>query len=167
MEAIGVCFERVRVDPTPGSNAAGGWAYRMSPAVDALGMYETLEGAEKEGVRFAVRQVLDQELKKLELVREKEARERRMGEVLAKEVVTMPVVEDKKGKKRKVGKVKRDFFGRLVVEVEGDEEEEKKKRRKKVVERDDSEEVYVKFHEGFSNAVRKGIGLEELMAGFF
>ena len=62
---------------------------------------------------------------------------------------------------------KRDFFGRIIVEEptrpgsragaaqqrEDGKEQEKKK-------------VWVSFHEGFSNAVRKPITLEELMRGF-
>ena len=61
----------------------------------------------------------------------------------------------------------RDFFGRIIVEEptrpgsragaaqqgEDGKEQEKKK-------------VWVSFHEGFSNAVRKPITLEELMRGF-
>ena len=65
---------------------------------------------------------------------------------------------------------KKDFFGRIVretmplQEIEGNAEVvgmmNKAKRK-----REDDNKVWVSFHEGFSNAVRKPITIEELLKG--
>jgi chromosome transmission fidelity protein 18 len=70
-------------------------------------------------------------------------------------------------KRKKVKEVKRDFFGRVVVREEDQDTEEgrRKKRKEEKEERDEEQKVWLSFHEGFSNAVRKGITLEELMSG--
>jgi len=78
---------------------------------------------------------------------------------------------------KKVGEaVKRDFFGR-VLEVEGprsmnglrgDEggkEESREARRKRVRTENGEGRVWVSFHEGYSNAVRKPVTIRELMGG--
>lgn len=169
MEATGVMFEKIRVEPVPGAATSTGWAYRMEPAVDALGMYHTLTGTETTPVRYAVRQVLDQEYRKSILLKEKAAREARMGRLIGDAPLTVERLGATAGVlSKKAKKVKRDFFGRLVVEVAGDNTEREEgrggdRKRRKVHEQKD--DVWISFHEGFSNAVRKGIGLEELLAG--
>ncbi|KAI5809388.1 P-loop containing nucleoside triphosphate hydrolase protein [Pyronema omphalodes] len=157
MEAVGARFEKVRVEQAPGVMAGSGWAYRMEPPIDALGVFGTFEGQKMEVVRYAVRQVLDQEWRKMKVVRENKAREARMGPVredAATQVQTEVMEIDGNAEK-----VKRDFFGR-VIEVKTEEEGPRKKR--KTVEKRD---VWVSYNEGFSNAVRKGIRLDELMEG--
>jgi chromosome transmission fidelity protein 18 len=59
--------------------------------------------------------------------------------------------------------VKRDFFGRVIKErplMEGEQ-------RKKVVENKggDVGRIWVSFNEGFSNAVRKPVTVDELLRG--
>lgn len=69
--------------------------------------------------------------------------------------------------KRKKNEVKKDFFGRVVAvneEVKEDEEEGGSKRKKAKGE-EPKETVWLSFHEGFSNAVRKGVTLDEFMSG--
>lgn len=66
--------------------------------------------------------------------------------------------------KRKKNEVKKDFFGRVVV-VETRVEEEEGGKRKKVKGEKEKETVWLSFHEGFSNAVRKGVTLDEFMGG--
>ena len=68
------------------------------------------------------------------------------------------------------GTKKRDFFGRTIVndetrpvEAAGQGDEQALKRRKQAVEQDENT-VWITFHEGFSNAVRKPITLGELLA---
>lgn len=77
------------------------------------------------------------------------------------------------GKDKEVGRLdatvlgaKKDFFGRTVrvvpqYEENGDLKEEKKEVTGKAEER----RVWVRYQEGFSNAVRKPISLRELMDG--
>jgi len=65
---------------------------------------------------------------------------------------------------------KRDFFGRIINEArpqpkDGTEANELAGQQESAEKREDRK-VWVSFHEGFSNAVRKPITLEELMRGF-
>lgn len=64
------------------------------------------------------------------------------------------------GKKIVVERVKKDFFGRVIAE----EKDEAKRRRTETnsllkIEPD----VWVRFHEGYSNAVRKPVVFAELL----
>ena len=120
-------------------------------------------------MRYAVRQVLDQEHKK-ELLRRRElARQSRMGVSenipQLKKSTTTP---DTLGLKRKKAReIKKDFFGRIVARGEDEDTEEgrRKKRKEEKEEEEEEQKVWLSFHEGFSNAVRKGITLDELMRG--
>lgn len=169
MAATGVRFERTRVEYEHGSVNRGvsGWVYRMEPALDVLGVFETMgRGGGAEAVRFAVRQVLDSEWRKEEVRRGAEMRKRRMGGDIEEEV------ERKDGKRVKVGvktrAVKRDFFGRAIKDASGCDEKADAERKMGKVEKasaGDEGRVWVSFHEGFSNAVRKPITLGELMRG--
>lgn len=73
--------------------------------------------------------------------------------------------------------VKRDFFGRVIVLGEkngnataaaggGDGKESKRKGRSDVAGDEKDIRVWVTYHEGINNAVRKPISLEEFMRGF-
>ena len=129
--------------------------------------------------RYAIRQALHQEYQKHLLCQRADARQARYesGGGLVSEAD--PRAEDKEnasikgnGVKVKPVAVKRDFFGRIIdvalpaprgQSSQGESEEpqvsksdEKWKERK----------VWVSFHEGFSNAVRKPVTLDELMRGF-
>lgn len=78
-----------------------------------------------------------------------------------------PTADSTSGLKRKIKEVKKDFFGRIVAQEEDQDtvEGRRKKRKQEKEERDEEQKVWLSFHEGFSNAVRKGITLEELMSG--
>ena len=74
--------------------------------------------------------------------------------------------------KPKIAGAKRDFFGRIINEsrsnaLDGDEggKETVKKARLASCSDQGVNNVWVTFHEGFSNAVRKPISFEELMRG--
>jgi chromosome transmission fidelity protein 18 len=175
MAATGVRFERTRVEYENGASSAAmgrgvsGWVYRMEPALDALATFETMGSLGKSGeaVRYAVRQVLEVEWRKEEIKRGQELRKRRMRDVDGE---TNGRVDEKDGIVRKKG-VKRDFFGRVIKEDIAGNGEAEEKARKKQKKQDasarvgDEGRVWVSFHEGFSNAVRKPITLEELMRG--
>ena len=153
-----------------------------SRPIDTLATFETstsLQSLAQVPVRYAVRQVLDQEHQKHILVRENAARQSRYkagnldGETAEFDLAArqkLPGV--RKGinfdEKPNGTRVKRDFFGRVVAEEENGEEGGKeregegRKRRKLAPEEN---KVWVSFHEGFSDAVRKPITLAELMSG--
>ncbi|KAF2401834.1 P-loop containing nucleoside triphosphate hydrolase protein [Trichodelitschia bisporula] len=158
MVATGLRFEKSRVEQDAQGRGAG-WVLRMEPAVDAVGGFDTLKGGGQasEGVRYAVRQVLEMEWRKEGAKKGEESRIARMrgdkGDAGEKEEVAV----------EKTGKAVRDFFGRLVVEEGASKGTEGRKRPGSSKGED---RIWVSFNEGYSNAVRKPITFEELMRGF-
>jgi chromosome transmission fidelity protein 18 len=129
-------------------------------------------------VRYAVRQVLDQEYQKNILVRENAARQARykLGNPDEDESYQFNGARENRENRRDfdidaISNVKRDFFGRVLdnnlvqplQESDGNAGDKKKKSGK--VKGKDYNKVWVSFHEGFSNAVRKPVTLEELLRG--
>ena len=128
---------------------------------------------------YAIRQALDQEYQKFLLRQHTDARQARYRAGGGFDSEADLVVEDKHKARIREGGVeikpviiKRDFFGRIVdtspntgknqpsgAESRGTQDYESGKR-------DEGRKAWVSFHEGFSNAVRKPITLDELMRGF-
>lgn len=135
--------------------------------IDSLVVFSKIKGSTIEAsggtapVRYAVRQVLDQEYRKATTRKQSDAvsaaRLGTKGPRTSDETAAAKAIRD--------AAVKRDFFGRLVEQpvpqpndpntADSWVDESSKAGRK----------VWVTFHEGFSNAVRKPISLGELMAG--
>lgn len=125
-------------------------------------------------VRYAVRQVLDQEYQKNVIVRENAARQARYRAGNLNDDIDFSFVKSKENEghqavERVLGPTK-DFFGRLVVEdttvlqeIDGNSEIDKKKGKWKLGKEDTK--VWVTYHEGYSNAVRKPLTIEELLRG--
>lgn len=124
-------------------------------------------------MRYAVRQVLDQEYQKNIIVRENAARQARYKAGNPEDDIEFSILNrDNKGhhaQERVLG-AKKDFFGRVVreevmplVEIDGNAPAEGNLGKKK--DSKDDNKVWVSFHEGFSNAVRKPITIEELLRG--
>jgi chromosome transmission fidelity protein 18 len=110
-------------------------------------------------VRYAVRSVLDQEFRKESTRKTFDAR----NAVTAKSVLGNSPKSDA-AKAIKGGLVKRDFFGRVIeepVREVGDTEGPKPSDETSKAGR----KVWVTYHEGFSNAVRKPISMGELLTG--
>lgn len=123
--------------------------------------------------RYAVRQVLDQEHRKAVQKLAMASRQARFaasnptesqdeGKFTFKNKATVDSLmkrveggDDESGKK-----VKRDFFGRVVVQTSSQVVRETKR-----VKAEKGGKVWVTYHEGFSNAVRKPITVKELMRG--
>ena len=155
--------------------------------LDVLATYETsaavIHGTQAP-TRFAVRQVVDQELQKTKILRDSTARQARFhaggghgtldGQGLGgndKEnnaaakvpgTQTTPMVS-----------VKKDFFGRIIKtevrdplqERDGNGEARKRKPGEEPLGAADATRVWVTFHEGMNNAVRKPLALDELLRG--
>jgi chromosome transmission fidelity protein 18 len=123
-------------------------------------------------VRYAVRQVLDQEYQKNIIVRENAARQARYKAGNPNDDVEFSM-ESKENKKHqaqaRVLGAKKDFFGREVIEesilqeIDGNAEVEGRAKKTAIGKEDNK--VWVSFHEGFSNAVKKPITIEELLRG--
>lgn len=193
MLASGVRFERSRIEFDDFSSKGqqnGGWVYRMEPALDEATSFPTLTGSKtaKESVRFAVRQVIDQEFSREERRLAEETRKHRGGDfsvtssavfssVAAYNTAPSASALALAGGREK--KIKRDFFGRVVAELTAEEEAEEvakdreggeaRRKRRKLQEEaagaGDEGRIWITFHEGFSNAVRKPVSLGELMRG--
>ena len=124
--------------------------------------------------RYAVRQVLDQEYQKNIIVRENAARQARYKAGNPQDDVDFAFANNKENKvhhaEERVLGAKRDFFGRLIreeilplQEIDGNTQSNESSKIKKQDGKDNK--VWVSFHEGFSNAVRKPITISELLRG--
>lgn len=142
--------------------------------IDALSTFETgasllLPSAVPS--RYAVRQVLDQELRLTKAERDAQTRKARFRAGNPHGDDRMPDKDadgdGKSGKKKRLEieadstVVKRDFFGRIlaavpVAELNGNAEKLQDEKLRK---------VWVTYHEGLNNAVRKPISLQEFMRG--
>lgn len=115
-------------------------------------------------VRYAVRQVLDQEYRKETVRKHSEA----ISPSKLGTKATGKSADEQKEKndpsKGATGTVKRDFFGRVIREPTPpptySEESRKIGEASKA-----GRKVWVTYHDGFSNAVRKPISMAELLAG--
>ncbi|KAI9737816.1 MAG: hypothetical protein M1834_009185 [Cirrosporium novae-zelandiae] len=170
MCSVGVVFERTRIEDERGGY--GGFIFRMEPPLDTLVTFQTASSSSTSHapVRYAIRQVLDQEYQK-EIVRVRaQAREARLGYPVS-QPDSLDLTMDKENasllnpKTTKTPTVRRDFFGRIINEVRRPALTEKEELRKKKARstRNEENQVWISFHEGFSNAVRKPITLEDLL----
>lgn len=122
-------------------------------------------------MRYAVRQVLDQELQRTITLRDTAAARARFTAGGPTDHAALDMLhphDDKEnaGKKKPVALpvnlIKRDFFGRVIVEVplydiDGNE--------KAKAEEPVANQVWVTYHEGLNNAVKKPLMLEEFLRG--
>lgn len=130
-------------------------------------------------VRYAVRQVLDQELQKTIAQRETAARQARfkagMGGAAAAQLDQHELLPHDDKENAPAGHkalpimptiVKKDFFGRVVLEKPLHEIDGNGGGQKNGQPADKGEnKVWVTYHEGLNNAVRKPITLEDFLKG--
>lgn len=163
MAATGVRFEKSRVETDDAASRSAGWVFRMEPPLDSVASFETLAGKRDDKVRYAVRSVLETEWRKESARMEAEARKRRGGITDEVEDTKENVERDKPAETKTA--VKRDFFGRVVQPQPDALGEQRKVTRHKPAATRDEDRIWVSFHEGFSNAVRKPITIDELLRG--
>lgn len=147
----------------------------VSSPIDTLAAFETASQAGPSApARYAIRQALDQEYQKYVLRQNADARQARykagggLGNHADAEHDKEHVVTPAEDKALRRPAPKRDFFGRIITESQqiSKEGSEPGANQKNSSEKAEDRKVWVSFHEGFSNAVRKPITLEELMRGF-
>lgn len=122
-------------------------------------------------VRYAVRQVLDQELRK-ERILMSNAASRARSTLLDSHIDTTDadkenadaLIATKEAARLEKANTKRDFFGRIVNDARPTSAGTR--RPGTAASGKDKKRVWVSFHEGYSNAVRKPITLNELMESF-
>lgn len=144
--------------------------------LDALATYETASSLllpSSAPTRYAVRQVLDQELQRTIAQREALARQARFhaGATSSTIDAVLPVIPSRINKENLGGgkpavAIKRDFFGRVVevkplAELDVNAVAGERKGGKK----EEVNKVWVTYHEGLNNAVRKPISLQEFLGG--
>ncbi|KAL4927259.1 putative sister chromatid cohesion factor (Chl12) [Aspergillus undulatus] len=182
MAGLGVTFEKVRIENEGGAH--GGWAYRMEPPLDSLVTFSKAPGLSSTSapVRYAVRQVLDQEYRKVTIRKNSETSISHSSSTStsSKKIAAANSKLNPNGAhnpadtKLKSGVVKRDFFGRVIEDQpkhssksedkdKGENENEKSKPVKEAERA--GRKVWVTYHDGFSNAVRKPISMAELLGG--
>ena len=125
--------------------------------------------------RYAIRQALDQEYQKFLKGQRARLSQQRLRTGSTADAAAIDMNDGRKQSTSMNGKgsataVKRDFFGRIIQEHEVGVEEGTEicqKHRSKQVDPDQVSKgrVFVSFHEGYSNAVRKPITLDDLMKG--
>jgi chromosome transmission fidelity protein 18 len=166
MAATGVRFEKSKIEIEDVANRNAGFVWRMEPSLDVLANFETLGAKKDEKVRYAVRSVLEQEWRKESALRDHANRKRRGGQdehdesEAAKEEKT---TEEKVAEANKKA-VKRDFFGRIIQETEASRKEDKRKQDSGEMQGDVGR-IWVSFHEGFSNAVKKPVTIDDILRG--
>ena len=141
--------------------------------LDTLATFETADrnGAAPAPTRYSVRQALDQEYQKYLLAQRANARQAQypadfLPQLKTKGEADMKDPANAMSKTPKATAVKRDFFGRVITESRPSSKDGATSRGTEFLGERKKEKVWVSFHEGFSNAVRKPISLAELMAGF-
>ncbi len=152
--------------------------------LDVLATFETsaavMHGTQAP-TRYAVRQVLDQELQKTKILRDSTARQARFRAGALGSSDDAAFDDKESATKRKTARkglpavaVKKDFFGRIIkTEVGGPPREgdgntgggEGLPPGKGRDKNKDEAKAWVTFHEGLNNAVRKPLSLDELMRG--
>ncbi|PYI01285.1 sister chromatid cohesion factor [Aspergillus sclerotiicarbonarius CBS 121057] len=166
MAGLGVRFDKVRIE---NAGAHNGWAYRMEPPLDTLITFsKTKANANSTApVRYAVRQVLDQEYRKENIRKHSEPLHSSKTSSKTSAQKTADGQTDAFKKTPRDGpNVKRDFFGRIIKEPtpQPDEHGESPETAAQNESLKAGRRVWVTYHDGFSNAVRKPISLGELLA---
>ncbi|EFQ30692.1 ATPase [Colletotrichum graminicola] len=173
MAEVGIVLQKGKIETDSLVNRGPQWVYRMEPDLDALAVYETagnLVLSSQAPTRYAVRQVLDQELQRTIALREAAARQARFkagGPVEFEEIPVHNNNEDIVKEQARVleASVKRDFFGRIIPARPLGAVNGNAKRRKEQSHEKSDNKVWVTYHEGMNNAVRKPITLEEFLKG--
>ncbi|KJZ78062.1 hypothetical protein HIM_02699 [Hirsutella minnesotensis 3608] len=178
---VGIALQRGKIE-TEGAVSSQGpqYVYRMDPDLDALAAFETgasLMLSSQAPTRYAVRQVLDQELQRTLAMRETTARQARFQAGGSSDPAA-PATPAPAAGTRKLGAkggptagssaaaaVKRDFFGRIIETrpPAGSQDAASSSSAAAAACKPEQRKVWITFHEGLNNAVRKPISIDEFM----
>lgn len=120
--------------------------------------------------RYAIRQALDQEHQKFLVSQRARASQAKLGAGGITDISTMgPRSSTSTREKGSATGLKRDFFGRIIQGQPSGDQQAKETGQGSSKDPSSSErnkdKVFLSFHEGYSNAVRKPITLDDLMRG--
>ncbi|KAH7327930.1 hypothetical protein B0I35DRAFT_416078 [Stachybotrys elegans] len=169
---VGISLHKGKIETETISSRGPEWVYRLEPDLDALATFETAASllSSQQPVRFAVRQVLDQELQRTIAQRENMARQARFragGPLDSGKAASAAADREKLLAKTAElaaaggSSVKRDFFGRIIEDKPAPETDV----NSLVTRPKEPHKVWVTYHEGLNNAVRKPISLQEFLKG--
>ncbi|KAI1101094.1 hypothetical protein F4804DRAFT_24383 [Jackrogersella minutella] len=174
---VGIELQKGKIESESPFSRGPQWVYRMEPDLDLLSTFESsaavIHGTQAP-TRYAVRQVLDQELEKAKLERDRSARQARFRagnpHAAAPEDSSFVFDDNKENKTSKAPKlpvlgVKKDFFGRVIEDTETRALRETGGNGRPTSKAGGETKIWVTFHEGLNNAVRKPITLDELLKG--
>lgn len=148
--------------------------------VDTLSSFSKVKGtpladAGSSGpVRYAIRQVLEQEYHKDQLQRQAQQQQKRLDGAAQSSLLSGSSSANSHGggvsadKLSRLNGPKKDFFGRVINDepkTDSDPGGKVAKAKGSSGLGDKETKVWVSYHEGFSNAVRKGISMHELLSG--
>ncbi|SZF02140.1 unnamed protein product [Blumeria hordei] len=163
MEDLGITFQHEKLDDISGIGR--NWVYRMEPPLDTLTTFETSSSFSTSALLpplcYAIRQLLGQGYEKNKIEREsitRQVRYQALNSVDASKKSTLiqespaPILQRN---------IKKNFFGVLINDPNPLQEYDRPEDKDKI--RD--QRIWVTFHEGFSNAVRKTLTIEDLMRG--
>ncbi|PTB63958.1 hypothetical protein BBK36DRAFT_1181055 [Trichoderma citrinoviride] len=174
---VGITLQKGKIESDVLSSRGPQFVYRMEPDIDSLSTYETASSliTSQPPARYAIRQVLDQELRRTLALRETSARQARFqagrslgeGDDQATQQPLASLLSQKKDDNMAVVEdglvVKKDFFGRIIqAQALADVVRGGLMDKKATAGQD---KVWVTFHEGLNNAVRKPMTLREFLSG--
>ncbi|POS87693.1 hypothetical protein EPUL_000501 [Erysiphe pulchra] len=169
MNSFGIVFEQGKLESDLAGNATS-LVYRMKPPLDDLVFFETANPSTiSRSVRYAVRQVLDQEYQKRLTIRANPVNSTlyRVGESVLHINHKTPKEREENLSDKGLTKtdVERDFFGRIITGSSTSSKNDSTQVKKNCIGQPGDQRVWVTFHEGFSNAVRKPLSIENLLHG--
>jgi len=139
--------------------------YQMEPPLDELITFSRMKCSP---IDHSVRQILDQEYRKESVQKQSESSQFKFTKPESRsseKAINTEGSESIAGKRytRDNPGVKRDFFGRIINEATPGPAKKFGDSQRKSSSRKSERSVWVTFHEGFSNAVRKPISMSELL----
>ncbi|OXV06398.1 hypothetical protein Egran_05833 [Elaphomyces granulatus] len=136
--------------------------YQIEPPLDELIAFSRMKCSP---IDHSVRQILDQEYRKESVQKQSESSQFKFMKPGSQSGEKTANDENIVGKKYTPGNsgIKRDFFGRIINQATEPARKAGETQRKPAS-RKSERSVWVTFHEGFSNAVRKPISMSELLA---
>ncbi|RKF61642.1 Chromosome transmission fidelity protein 18 [Erysiphe neolycopersici] len=170
MNSFGIVFEQGKLESDHAGNTTS-LVYRMKPPLDDLVFFETANtSTTSRSVRYAVRQVLDQEYQKRLTIQTNPLNSTslyRLGENGLHNNHNIPKERQENTSDRGLTTtdIERDFFGRIITGSAASSNVDSTQVKKSCIGQPGDHRVWVTYHEGFSNAVRKPLSIENLLHG--
>ncbi|KAG4305095.1 hypothetical protein PORY_001265 [Pneumocystis oryctolagi] len=137
----------------------GNLIYKFEPPIEMLTTFNFLKRHKPIPLKYSICQVINMELENEKLRIQKQKHDKSLNEILDNTSVCKRKLDESTSVKSEVTK---DFFGRIVDKTINNKKFKNFNDRNKVSIKPKAK-IWVKFHEGYSNAVRRPISIEELL----